>query len=151
MKLDLLLAIVDAGLCEPCDRVAVTLADADCITTKRGAMWRRLFRAAIDSRPAVGFDAEGVDEAQKGGRGRVAALPCLWASPTGAPPPARKPKHSADEFCEWAEAALAETGAHADATINPLTGERNALVQPYSQGESASALVLLELRQHHAQ
>ena len=74
VKLDLLLAIVDAGLCEPCDRVAVTLADADCITTKRGAMWRRLFRAAIDSRPAVCFDAEGVDGAQKGGRARACLL-----------------------------------------------------------------------------
>ena len=138
VKLDLLLAIVDAGLCEPCDRVAVTLADADCITTKRGAMWRRLFRAAIDSRPAVCFDAEGVDGAQKGGRGRVAALPCLWASPTGAPLPARKPKHPADETCERAEAALAAKGAHADATVNPLTGERNALVHPYSQEERAA-------------
>ena len=136
VKLDLLLAIVDAGLREPCDRVAVTLADADCITTKRGAMWRRLFRAVIDSRPAVGFDAEGVDGAQKGGRGRVAALPCLWASPTGAPLPARKPKHPADEACERAEAAA--KGAHADATVNPLTGERNALVHPYSQEERAA-------------
>ena len=123
LKLDLLLAIVDAGLREPCDRVAFTLADADCITNKRGAMWRRLFRAAIDSRPAVCFDAEGVDGAQKGGRGRVAALPCLWASPTGAPLPARKPKHPADETCERAEAELAAKGAHPDATVNPLTGE----------------------------
>ena len=138
VKLDLFLAIVDAGLREPCDRVAFTLADADCITTKRGAMWRRLFRAAIDSRAAVGFDAEGLDGAQKGERGRVAALPCLWASPTGASPPARKPKHPADEFCEWAEAALAAKGAHADATINPLTGERNALVHPYSLEERAA-------------
>ena len=72
-------------------------------------------------------------------RGCVAALPCLWATPTGeALPPTRKPKHPADEFCERVEAALAETGAHADATINPLTGERNALVQPYSQGESTA-------------
>ena len=139
VKLDLFLAIVDAGLREPCDRVAFTLADADCITTKRGAMWRRLFRAAIDSRAAVGFDAEGLDGgASTGVRGCVATLPCLWASPTGAPPPTRKPKHPADEFCERAEAELAETGAPADATINPLTGECNMLIHPYSQEERAA-------------
>ena len=100
LKLELLLAIVDAGLREPCQRVALTLADADCITNKRGAMWRRLFQAAVDLRPAVGFDTEGLDEAPRGERGRVAVLPCLWASPTGAPLPARKPKHPADETCE---------------------------------------------------
>ena len=139
VKLDLFLAIVDAGLREPCDRVAFTLADADCITTKRGAMWRRLFQAAVDSRAAVGFDAEGLDGgASTGVRGCVAALPCLWASPTGAPPPTRKPKHPADEFCERAEAELAETGAPADATINPLTGECNMLIHPYSQEERAA-------------
>ena len=139
VKLDLFLAIVDAGLREPCDRVAFTLADADCITTKRGAMWRRLFQAAVDSRAAVGFDAEGLDGgASTGVRGCVATLPCLWASPTGAPPPTRKPKHPADEFCERAEAELAETGAPADATINPLTGECNMLIHPYSQEERAA-------------
>ena len=138
VKLDLLLAIVDAGLREPCDRVALTLADADCITNKRGSMWRRLFKAVVDLRPHVGVDAEGLDEAPKGERWRVAALPCLWASPTGAPPPTREPKHPADEFCERAEGALAAKGAHADATINPLTGERNALVHPYSQEEKAA-------------
>ena len=39
---------------------------------------------------------------------------------------------------ERAEAALAEKGAHADATVNPLTGERNMLIHPYSQEERAA-------------
>ena len=34
--------------------------------------------------------------------------------------------------------ALAAKGAHADATTNPLTGERNALVHPYSEEERAA-------------
>ena len=72
-------------------------------------------------------------------RGCVTALPCLWATPTGeALPPTRKPKHPADEFCQRREAELAAKGGHADATINPLTGERNLLVHPYSQEEKAA-------------
>ena len=50
----------------------------------------------------------------------------------------RRLKHPADETCERAEAELAAMGAHADATVNPLTGERNALVHPCSQEERAA-------------
>ena len=141
VKLELFLAIVDAGLRESCQRVALTLADADCITNRRGAMWRRLFREAICLRPAVIFDAEGLDEAQKGERGRVAALPCLWVSPMGAPSSLpsshpRKERHPADEFCEQAEAELAAASPPvtlADGTvINALTGEPNRLISPAS-------------------
>ena len=141
VKLELFLAIVDAGLREACQRVALTLADADCITNKRGAMWRRLFQEAIRLRPAVSFDPEGLDEAQKGERGRVAALPCLWVSPMGAPSSLpsshpRKERHPADEFSEQAEAELAAAGPPAmlaDGTvINPLTGEPNRLISPAS-------------------
>ena len=146
VKLELFLAIVDAGVRESCQCVALTLADADCITNKRGAMWRRLFLEAIRLRPAVSFDAEGLDEAQKGERGRVAALPCLWASPTGAPSSLpsshpRKERHPVDEFSEQAEAELAAAGPPAmlaDGTvINPLTGEPKRLISPATWARKA--------------
>jgi hypothetical protein len=146
VKLELFLAIVDAGMREPCQRVALTLADADCITNKRGAMWRRLFQAAVRLRPAVRFDVEGL-EVPRGERGRVAALPCLWASPTGAlasPPSShpRKERHPADEFCEQAEAERAAAGPPAmlaDGTvINPLTGEPNRLISPATWARKAA-------------
>ena len=126
VKLDLLLAIVDAGLREPCARVAFTLADADCITVKRGAMWRRLFEAAVTWRYTVAFDTEGLDEAPKGKRGRVGALPCLWASPTGvsAARSDRKPRHPADKAVEQAAAELAALGEAATGDVDevvPLT------------------------------
>jgi len=87
VKLDLLLAIIDAGLREQRLRVAFTLADAYCITDKRGPMWRRLFRTVIDWRPAVDFSGEGLDETLLGRRGYVPELPCLLTPVVEPEPP----------------------------------------------------------------
>ena len=84
VKLDLFLAIVDASRCEACPRVAITIADADCISSKRGGMWRRIFTETMRQRAQASFETEGLDEPRRGEHGQVLVLPCLWSQPLGA-------------------------------------------------------------------
>lgn len=119
VKLDLFLAMFDAGLRGQSQRVAFTLADAYCISEERGPMWRKIFRSTMDSRSAINLEADGLEEKQIGACRGLVVLPYLWASPTATrvvASPIRQQRHVADEFLdEFLEHRVGGVGARGPA------------------------------------
>ena len=138
LKLELFLALVDALGGEP-GRRAFTIADAACISTKRGAMWTRIFQAARAARPHMAFDAEGLDEAQSSKRDGVNVLPCILTDASSAPPAVSVASacHPADEFMAKMQTDMGWT-AEDDVPNDRLPSGRNLLIPPYTAAEKAA-------------
>ena len=149
VKLDLFLALVDAFVGEAgCH--AFTIADVECISTKRGAMWTRIFQAARVARPRVAFEAEGLDAEPRCRHDRVTVLPCLWTDSSSAPPAGSVDsasasqtvvaRHPADVFVAKMQEENGWT-AEADMPDARLGPGRNLLIHPYSAEEKAARAV----------